>query len=289
MYDGRNPGFLCARPETSRREERNRIDGRASGHRKRASPAIAVKKEGNPKRNAKHLIKWPYEPGGRSASSLASKDFEQRMDYRHKDVLRPRPIISIPGSRTSIGAELPKRESMSGFRRPSLMQAPVLVLNATFEPINVTAVRRALVLMLKGVAQAEETQAGEVHSTTKSVSVPSVIRLLTYRHIPQQSRALSRKNILLRDRNTCQFCGHIFSASDLTLDHVVPRSRGGRSSWENLVACCYECNNRKGDRTPEEAGLKLARRPRPFTLHTSRQLMRLIGHKDEKWRKYLFY
>ncbi|HEV2299679.1 MAG TPA: HNH endonuclease [Candidatus Acidoferrales bacterium] len=211
------------------------------------------------------------------------------MDYRHKDVLRPRPIISIPGSRTSIGAELPKRESMSGFRRPSLMQAPVLVLNATFEPINVTAVRRALVLMLKGVAQAEETQAGEVHSTTKSVSVPSVIRLLTYRHIPQQSRALSRKNILLRDRNTCQFCGHIFSASDLTLDHVVPRSRGGRSSWENLVACCYECNNRKGDRTPEEAGLKLARRPRPFTLHTSRQLMRLIGHKDEKWRKYLFY
>jgi 5-methylcytosine-specific restriction endonuclease McrA len=169
------------------------------------------------------------------------------------------------------------------------MQAPVLVLNATFEPINVTAVRRALVLMLKGVAQAEETQGAEVHSTSRSVSVPSVIRLLTYRHIPQQSRALSRKNILLRDRNTCQFCGRIFSASDLTLDHVVPRSRGGHSSWENLVACCYECNNRKGDRTPEEAGLHLARRPRPFTLHTSRQLMRLIGHKDEKWRKYLFY
>ena len=119
--------------------------------------------------------------------------------------------------------------------------------------------------------------------------VPSVIRLLAYRHIPQQSRALSRKNILLRDRNTCQFCGRIFPSSELTLDHVVPRSRGGRSSWENLVACCYRCNNSKGDRTPEEAGLKLARRPRPFTLHTSRQLMRLIGHRDERWRKYLFY
>jgi 5-methylcytosine-specific restriction endonuclease McrA len=170
------------------------------------------------------------------------------------------------------------------------MQAPVLVLNATFEPINVTAVRRALVLMLKGVAQAEETNTShEVHSTSKALPVPSVIRLLSYRHIPQQSRALSRKNILLRDRNTCQFCGKLFPAADLTLDHVLPRSRGGRSTWENLVACCYQCNNRKGDRTPEEAGLKLARRPRPFTLHTSRQLMRLIGHRDEKWRKYLFY
>jgi 5-methylcytosine-specific restriction endonuclease McrA len=169
------------------------------------------------------------------------------------------------------------------------MQEPVLVLNATFEPINVTAVRRAMVLMLKGVAQAEELNHAEVHSPSRALRVPSVIRLLAYRHIPQQSRALSRKNILLRDRNTCQFCGRIFSASELTLDHVVPRSRGGRSSWENLVACCYQCNNHKGDRTPEEAGLQLVRRPRPFTLHTSRQLMRLLGNKDEKWRKYLFY
>ena len=169
------------------------------------------------------------------------------------------------------------------------MQEPVLVLNATFEPINVTAVRRALVLMLKGVAQAEELHQNEVHSATHVHRVPSVIRVLAYRHIPQQTRALSRKNILLRDRNTCQFCGSVFPAAELTLDHVVPRSRGGSSSWENLVACCYQCNNRKGDRTPEEAGIQLARRPRPFTLYTSRQLMRLIGPRDEKWRKYLFY
>src|SRR5262247_2826980 len=158
-------------------------------------------------------------------------------------------------------------------RRASLMQEPVLVLNATYEPINVTAVRRAMVLLLKGVAQAEEVHHSEVHSAANTHKVPSVIRLLAYRHIPQQSRALSRKNILLRDRNTCQFCGRVFPSSELTLDHVVPRSRGGRSCWENLVACCYQCNNSKGDRT-EEAGLKLARRPRPFTLHTSRQLMR---------------
>ena len=167
--------------------------------------------------------------------------------------------------------------------------APVLVLNASYEPINVCAARRALVLVLKGVAMTEEENGHFLHSARVAMRLPSVIRLLEYRRIPHQSRALSRKNILLRDRNTCQFCGRGLRSSELTLDHVMPRSRGGRSSWENLVACCYQCNNHKGDRTPEEAGLKLQRRPRPFTLHTSRQLMRLIGHRDEKWRKYLFY
>ena len=75
----------------------------------------------------------------------------------------------------------------------------------------------------------------------------------------------------------------------MTLDHVVPRSRAGESNWENLVACCNPCNNRKGNRTPEESGMKLARQPRPFSLHTSRHLMRLLGKSDEQWRKYLFY
>src|SRR5271170_2326668 len=88
----------------------------------------------------------------------------------------------------------------SATRKPAIMQEPVLVLNATFEPINVTAVRRAMVLLLKGVAQAEEINQTEVHSSARAMKVPSVIRLLAYRHIPQQSRALSRKNILLRDR-----------------------------------------------------------------------------------------
>lgn len=204
------------------------------------------------------------------------------MKIRTQGGLRPRPRIGDYSAPE-------KALALKPASRPSVLQEPVLVLNATFEPINVTAVRRALVLMLKGVAQAEELNHHEVHSAASAVPVPSVIRLLSYRHIPQQTRALSRKNILLRDRNTCQFCGRVFPASELTLDHVMPRSRGGHSSWENLVACCYQCNNRKGDRTPEEAGLRLVKRPRPFTLHTSRQLMRLIGRHDEKWRKYLFY
>lgn len=170
-----------------------------------------------------------------------------------------------------------------------VLQAPVLVLNATYEPINVTAARRAVVLVLKGVATTEEENGSFIHSTRVAIRIPSVIRLTHFRRIPYQTRALSRKNILLRDRYTCQFCGRVLPASELTLDHVVPRSRGGHTDWDNLVACCHSCNNLKGDRLPEEAGLKLKRPPRPFTLHTSRQLMRMMGKSDERWRKYLFY
>ena len=170
-----------------------------------------------------------------------------------------------------------------------LLQVPVLVLNASYEPINVTPVRRAVVLVFKGVATTEEEDGHFVHSARMSFRVPSVIRLREFRRIPCQTRALSRKNILLRDRYTCQFCGRVSPASELTLDHVIPRSRGGHTDWDNLVACCHRCNNLKGDRLPEEAGLKLLRPPRPFTLHTSRQLLRLMGRSDERWRKYLFY
>src|SRR6266567_4198272 len=169
------------------------------------------------------------------------------------------------------------------------LQKPVLVLNASYEPINICAARRALVLVLKGVASAEEESLSAVHSARAAVHVPSVIRLLEYRRIPHQTRALSRKNILMRDRYTCQYCMKTMSSSDLTLDHVIPRSRKGETTWENLVACCHPCNNRKGSRTPEEAGMRLVRAPRPFSLHTSRHLMRMLGKGDAQWRKYLFY
>ena len=174
-------------------------------------------------------------------------------------------------------------------RSLSRLQNPVLVLNASYEPINVCAARRALVLLLKGVASAEEHALDFIHSPSRAVPVPSVIRLLEYRRIPHQTRALSRKNILIRDRNTCQYCSRVLPAAELTLDHVVPRSRGGESNWENLVACCHRCNNRKGNHLPEEAAMRLIRAPRPFSLHTSRHLMRLMGRSDEKWRKYLFF
>src|SRR5665213_1543005 len=176
-------------------------------------------------------------------------------------------------------------------KMPSLdrLHRSVLVLNASYEPINICAARRALVLVLKGVASAEEESQAHVHSPRHAIRVPSVIRLLEYRRIPHQTRALSRKNILMRDRYTCQYCHRTMPSGELTLDHVVPRSRAGETTWENLVACCHPCNNRKGSRTPEESGMKLARAPRPFSLHTSRHLMRLLAKSDDQWRKYLFY
>src|SRR6201998_1291004 len=142
------------------------------------------------------------------------------------------------------------------------LQRPVLVLNASYEPINICAARRALVLVLKGVAAAEEESLSAIHSARANVHLPSVIRLLEYRRIPHQTRALSRKNILMRDRYTCQYCHRVMPSGELTLDHVIPRSRAGETAWENLVACCHPCNNRKGSRTPEEGGMRLAGHPR---------------------------
>jgi 5-methylcytosine-specific restriction endonuclease McrA len=190
-----------------------------------------------------------------------------------------------------------------GLREPSLagtedrtlpfhqpMQTPVLVLNASYEPINICGARRALVLVLKGVARTEEEQGATLHAARIRMPMPSVIRLLEYRRIPHQTRALSRKNILLRDRNTCQYCAVVLTAGELTLDHVLPRSRGGQSTWENLVACCHACNRRKGNQLLHELeSMNLLREPRPFSLHTSRHIMRMIGDSDQKWRKYLYY
>src|SRR5208282_1352389 len=116
--------------------------------------------------------------------------------------------------------------------------------------------RRALVLVLKGIARTEEEHGLALHAQRAIIAMPSVIRLLEYRRLPHQSRALSRKNILLRDRNTCPYCATVLPSGELTLDHVIPRSRGGSSTWENLVACCHHCNRRKGNQFPVEAGMK---------------------------------
>jgi 5-methylcytosine-specific restriction endonuclease McrA len=169
------------------------------------------------------------------------------------------------------------------------MNGRVLVLNSTYEPINVCSTRRAIVLIMKGVARTEEKQEIVYRSPRTSMHIPSVIRLTEYVHIPFERKSLSRKNILLRDHNTCQYCGRVFNPSDLTLDHVIPKSRGGSSNWDNLVACCKKCNNKKGNHMPDEAGMKLIKRPQSFSLHVNRQIMRYLGRSDASWRKYLFY
>ncbi len=195
----------------------------------------------------------------------------------------------MSGGKGHISSHEPRKPMAEAHEGNGVMHAPVLVLNASYEPINVCAARRAIVLVLKGVAMTEEENGHFLHAARICIRVPSVIRLLEYRRIPHQTRAPSRKNILLRDRNSCQYCGEELASSDLTLDHVVPRSRGGLSTWENLVACCHGCNRRKGNQLPMEANMKLIREPRAFNLHTSRHIMRLLGHSDAKWRKYLFY
>ncbi len=153
----------------------------------------------------------------------------------------------------------------AGIQASHILQMPVLVLNASYEPINICGARRALVLCSRGLHAPKKNTAPRFMRSAALIAMPSVIRLLEYRRIPHQTRALSRKNILLRDRNQCQYCGRGLPAGELTLDHVVPRSRGGNSTWENLVACCHSCNRRKATACyPRSTIWVLLREPRPF-------------------------
>lgn len=141
------------------------------------------------------------------------------------------------------------------------MVCQVLVLNSTYEPINVCSTRRALVLLLKGRAEPLETGPHLVRSERAAFAVPVVIRLTHHVSLPRaESRRLSRRAILARDGFRCQYCG---STRHLTIDHIIPRSRGGKTSWENVVTSCEPCNVRKGAYLPSEAGMSPARRPRP--------------------------
>lgn len=162
------------------------------------------------------------------------------------------------------------------------INSPVLVLNASYEPINICAARRAITMLVKGVAHVEETHEELIH---RDIKLPSVIRLNNYRRMPTRRHVLSRRNILIRDRYLCQYCGQRFSNAGLTLDHIVPKSRGGTDTWENLVASCYECNHRKADNTPDEAGMLLLKTPRALTLSVHRQA---VGADDPMWNKFLF-
>jgi 5-methylcytosine-specific restriction endonuclease McrA len=137
----------------------------------------------------------------------------------------------------------------------------VLVLNATYEPINVCSVRRAVVLVLKEKAELLERGAWELHSEHSTVARPVVIRLVSYVRVPRDAhrRKITRRAVFARDGWACQYCG---SRSNLTVDHVIPRSKGGSSNWENIVASCAPCNRRKGDRLPKQAGMHPRRVPR---------------------------
>lgn len=166
-----------------------------------------------------------------------------------------------------------------------MLNTAVLVLNRNYQPVHVTNVKRAFSLLYMGIARAIDDQyrlydfdswaalsaAEHEHIATirRAIRVPRVLVLMAYEYLPKGRVRFSRLNIYARDNDTCQYCGLQLSRAELNLDHVVPRAQGGRTSWENVVCSCIECNLAKGGRTPEQAGMKLlkkATRPRwtPF-------------------------
>jgi len=138
----------------------------------------------------------------------------------------------------------------------------VLVLNQNYEPLNICHIRRAIVLVYQKKAEMLEDGMGFIHAANQSFPIPSVIRLPYMVKRPYHvERRLTRAEIFSRDRYTCQYCGK--QTRQLTIDHVIPRYRGGQQTWENVVSACPPCNRRKAGRTPEEAGMKLKQKPGP--------------------------
>jgi 5-methylcytosine-specific restriction endonuclease McrA len=184
----------------------------------------------------------------------------------------------------------------------------VLVLNRLWQAVNVCTAKRALTLVFQGHAQVvlsepdgsfrtysfsewrdvseQESHEEVVHTISFRIRVPRVILLFAFDRLPKKEVKFTRHNIFERDRNTCQYCGRAFDRKDLNLDHVIPRDRGGPTSWENIVCSCIPCNTRKANRTPPEAGLHLVRKPkrpkwRPFV-----QINFTLHHHDS-WKHFI--
>lgn len=141
------------------------------------------------------------------------------------------------------------------------MSKQVLVLNAGYEPLSLVSVRRAVVLLLREKAELLEATQQMLSSASRSVPVPLVIRLVHYVKLPHRRVPATRTAVMLRDAYTCQYCAEAPGRQNLTVDHVIPRSRGGKHGWENLVTACKRCNQKKGSFTPDEAMMSLVRRP----------------------------
>ncbi|MBL8889361.1 MAG: HNH endonuclease [Planctomycetaceae bacterium] len=199
----------------------------------------------------------------------------------------------------------------NGSHRGSPLDGSVLVLNRFYMAIHVISVRRALVLLYRDLAEVIDVENGQyfnysfeswmelsslmaeqspdddvIHSVHFAIRVPRVMRLMNYDKVPRQTLRFNRRNLFARDDHTCQYCGNVFPLSQLSFDHVVPRSRGGATSWDNVVSCCLGCNGHKGDRLPAEAGMKLLKKPvRPKQNPLLR--LKLDNPKYESWRSFI--
>lgn len=192
--------------------------------------------------------------------------------------------LTAPGS-TAPGQPGPRTDPSAGPRAPvpaSVTTAATLLLNATYEPLCVVSSRRAIVLVLADKAELVDVTDALVHAERLSLAVPIVVRLTRYVRVPYPvSVPLSRRAVFTRDAQTCVYCG----ASATSIDHVVPRSRGGTHTWDNVVAACRRCNHTKADRSLAEMGWTLPHPPRA----PSGAAWRLLGHRtvDPRWRSWL--
>jgi 5-methylcytosine-specific restriction endonuclease McrA len=166
-----------------------------------------------------------------------------------------------------------------------------LLLNATYEPLKVVHWQKAITLWCQGKVEIIASHDREIRAVSFSVKLPSVIRLLRYVRIKKRFDYVpfSRANIYARDGYTCQYCSHLYPTQELTFDHVVPVSQGGRKDWENIVTCCVSCNRRKGGRTPEEARMRLVRPPRRPDSAPAIRITIGLRNAPDSWRDYLYW
>ncbi len=166
-----------------------------------------------------------------------------------------------------------------------------LLLNATYEPLKVVHWQKAITLWCQGKVEIIAEHDREIRAVSFSLKLPSVIRLLRYVRIKKRFDYVpfSRANIYARDAYTCQYCAESFPTPELTFDHVVPVSQGGRKDWENIVTCCVTCNRKKGGRTPQEAHMRLVRAPRRPDSAPAIRITIGLRNAPDSWRDYLYW
>ncbi len=166
----------------------------------------------------------------------------------------------------------------------SLLNRAVLVLNSNYAPMTITTSKRAICLFFLNKVDVIETYDDRIHSPTRSLELPSIVKVKDYINYNSMNVVLTRKNILLRDKQQCQYCA--CKSSVLTIDHIIPKERGGYDSWDNLVTACQDCNRKKGNKTPEEASMPLLKHPKkPNRIHYFQQF---IKESQRNWKPYLF-
>ncbi len=165
-----------------------------------------------------------------------------------------------------------------------MLNQSVLLLNQNYEPLTICNAKKAIILIYLGKAEAIENDSQWIRSINSQLRLPVVIRLIRYVRAPKKRIILNRKNLLIRDNYTCQYCSR--RVQPLTVDHVIPKQFGGKDTWENLVIACLPCNNRKANRTPDQAGMRLVNKPkRPNHFF---YFQHFIGVKHDRWKPYIF-